>query len=269
MFKIGEFARLNWITVKTLRHYEKLQLLLPAKVDDFTGYRYYSASQIQTLNRILALRDLGFSLTEISELMKNKLSSEEMVGILKSRKGQIQAAINQELSRVDRVNNLIKLFEQEGNVMYDVSIKSIDSMKVASLRDKINHYGDQGHLWEEISDHVNKHKANILPGCFVSYYSHEQSEGIDAEVFEIIDQDIPSTDRIKVRDLPPVEMMACVVHRGSYETLKLAYSAIMKWIEDSNYKIIGPEREVYLEGPWSTENPDEYITEIQFPIESK
>lgn len=134
MFKIGEFARLNRVTVKTLRHYERLKLLTPYKVDNFSGYRYYSAQQIHTLNRILALKDLGFSLTEISELTKNNLSSEEMLGILKSRKSQIQTAINQELARIDKVNSLIKLFEQEGNVMYDVSIKSISSMKVASVR---------------------------------------------------------------------------------------------------------------------------------------
>lgn len=62
-------------------------------------------------------------------------------------------------------------------------------------------------------------------------------------------------------------MAACVVHKGPYETLNLAYSAIMKWIEDNNYSIIAPEREVYLQGVDSTANPDDYITEIQFPIQ--
>ena len=53
------------VTVKTLRHYESLGLLIPAEVDDSSGYRYYTISQMQRLNSILALKNLGFSLEEI------------------------------------------------------------------------------------------------------------------------------------------------------------------------------------------------------------
>jgi DNA-binding transcriptional MerR regulator len=63
MFKIGEFSKFSQVTVKTLRYYDQIGLLKPAEVDRFTGYRYYSVDQLPRLNRILALKDLGLSLT--------------------------------------------------------------------------------------------------------------------------------------------------------------------------------------------------------------
>ena len=54
MFKIGEFSKFSQVTVKTLRYYDQIGLLKPAEIDRFTGYRYYSASQLPRLHRILA-----------------------------------------------------------------------------------------------------------------------------------------------------------------------------------------------------------------------
>lgn len=268
MFRIGEFARLNRVSAKLLRHYDEIGLLKPEQIDEYTGYRNYSAAQIPILNRIIAFKDLGFSLAEISGLLQNNLSTEEMIGILKSRKVQIEKAIDDEKGRLDRVEKLITLFNQEVESMnYDVVIKRIDSFRVASLRGSMKDYGDQGHMWEELVTQVEKHNAKILPGCFVSFYGELDEDGIEAEVFEPIDRDIPSTDRIKIHFIPAVEKMACLVQQGPYENLKLAYAAITRWIEDNGYKIIGSEREIYLKGEWNSGGPDEYVTEIQFPVE--
>jgi effector-binding domain-containing protein len=268
MFRIGEFARLNRVSAKLLRHYDEIGLLKPEQIDEYTGYRNYSAAQIPILNRIIAFKDLGFSLTEISNLLRDNLSSEEMIGILKSRKVQIEKVIGDERSRLDRVEKLITLFNQEVESMnYDVVIKKVDSFRVASLRGSMKDYGDQGNMWEELVTHIEKHNAKILPGCFVSFYGELDEKGIEAEVFEPIDRDIPSSDRVKVHYMPTVEKMACLVQQGPYENLKLAYAAITGWIEDNGYRIIGSEREIYLKGEWNSDSPDEYVTEIQFPVE--
>ncbi|MDD4295455.1 MAG: GyrI-like domain-containing protein, partial [Ruminiclostridium sp.] len=96
-----------------------------------------------------------------------------------------------------------------------------------------------------------------------------KEEGIDAEVIEPIIGDIPETDRIKVKVLEGVKEMACVVHKGSFQTLHKAYNAISQWIEENGYEIIGSQRELYLKGEWITNDPDEYVTEIQFPVRKK
>jgi len=64
MLKIGEFSKLAQVSVKTLRYYDELGLLRPDWVDRYTGYRFYALQQLPRLNRILALRELGFSLAQ-------------------------------------------------------------------------------------------------------------------------------------------------------------------------------------------------------------
>ena len=60
--KIGAFSKLCRVTVKTLRHYEELGLLIPAEIDEWTGYRYYEVSQFQRMGLIVHLKRLGLSL---------------------------------------------------------------------------------------------------------------------------------------------------------------------------------------------------------------
>ncbi len=72
--------------------------------------------------------------------------------------------------------------------------------------------------------------------------------------------------RIKVRYLEGVEQMACIVHKGPYQTLGLAYTALSKWIQENGYTISGPQRELYLKGEWDSESTGDYITEIQIPV---
>jgi DNA-binding transcriptional MerR regulator len=74
MLKIGDFSQLSQISVKALRLYEQLGLLKPGKIDDSTGYRYDSTSQLPQLNRILALKDLGFSLEQIARLLDEAIA---------------------------------------------------------------------------------------------------------------------------------------------------------------------------------------------------
>ena len=85
MFRIGEFSRITRVTIDTLRHYDALGLLKPAEVDPFTGYRYYSARQLVSLHRILALKEVGFSLEEVARILQEKLTNEELRGMLKAQ----------------------------------------------------------------------------------------------------------------------------------------------------------------------------------------
>ena len=68
MLQIGEFSKICQVSVKTLRHYDKLGLLVPAKTDPLTGYRYYRTEQIDAMNFIQRLKRYGFSLEEIMQI---------------------------------------------------------------------------------------------------------------------------------------------------------------------------------------------------------
>ena len=102
MFKIGEFSRLSRVPVKTLRYYDEVGLLKPADVDPLTGYRYYAATQLPRLHRLLALKDLGFTLQEIAALLADDLSAEEMRGMLKAKRLEIEGRAQEERERLAR-----------------------------------------------------------------------------------------------------------------------------------------------------------------------
>ncbi len=268
MFKIGDFARLNRVTVKTLRYYDSLGLLQPEKIDNLTGYRYYSARQMPRLNKILALKDVCFSLEEIVLILNKDMGIEQIQTLLEIKHLEIAEKIRLDQERLSRVENLLKTCKQEAYLMsYDIVLKEIEPIRVAALRDTIPSFSEQGHLWEELGKHIEKHGARVVPPCMVIYHNTgDKEESVDAEIIEPIIGELPETDRIKVKVQEGVKEMATVVHKGAFQNLYMAYNAISKWIEDNGYSIVGPQREIYIKGEWATNNPNEYITEIQFPV---
>jgi DNA-binding transcriptional MerR regulator len=112
MFKIGEFSRISQVSAKTLRYYDEIGLLTPARVDRFTGYRYYSADQLPRLNRILALKDLGLSLEQIAALLDDDLPPAEIRGMLRLKRVEIQQHLEEEQARLARVEARLKQIEQ-------------------------------------------------------------------------------------------------------------------------------------------------------------
>jgi DNA-binding transcriptional MerR regulator len=141
MFKIGDFARLNRVTVKTLRHYESLGLLKPEKIDIFSGYRYYSASQMPRLNRILSLKDIGFSLDEIALIIAKNMDSEQIQTLLELKHSVIQERVRNEQARLSRIETFIKMCKQEAYIMkYDIVLKNVEPIRAATLRDIIPSY---------------------------------------------------------------------------------------------------------------------------------
>jgi effector-binding domain-containing protein len=270
VFKIGEFSKLSKVSVRALRHYDRLGLLAPADVDRWTGYRYYSASQLPRLNRIVALKEMGFSLDEVAALLDDDLTVEEMRGMLKAKRAELDGRLRDERERLARVEARLRLIEQEGKHMaeHDVVIKKVETVRAATLRDVIPSYPEQGHLWEELMSHLKSHDAKYSGPCFTMYHDECYRESdVDAEVGQPVAGDVPETDRIKMRDVPGAERMACLIHKGPYDGLNAAYQVLTKWIDENGYRIVGPDREVYLEGSWATDDPNEYVTEVQFPVE--
>ncbi|MEJ2749906.1 MAG: helix-turn-helix domain-containing protein, partial [Anaerolineae bacterium] len=103
MLKIGEFAKEADVTVKTLRHYARLGLLKPAWIDRFTGYRYYAREQMPRLNRIMALKDLGFTLEQIGRILTENLTVDELRGMLRLKCAELEQRIEEEQARLARV----------------------------------------------------------------------------------------------------------------------------------------------------------------------
>ena len=270
MIRIGDFSKLSRVPVKTLRYYDEVGLLRPVHVDDFTGYRYYAHEQVMRLNRILALKDLGFSLEQIAGLLDEGLSSEKMRGMLILRQSEIKQRVQEEAERLQRVETRLRQIEQEKEMSkYDVVIKSAEATKVASVRSVIPQPSDQGKLWEELGGYLALQKVRPTGPCFSLYYDEEFKEhDWDIEVCEPLEGEVAATKRVKVYSLPAVSNTACVVHHGPFTAIGQAYEALMKWIGENGYHIVGPAREVYLrEAKNGDQNDPSTVTEIQLPVE--
>lgn len=280
MLKIGDFSRLCQVSVKALRYYDELGLLKPARVDRFTGYRYYSADQLPRLNRILALKDLGLSLEQIGQLLNEDLPPAQIRGMLRIKQAELQQQVQEEQAQLGRVEARLRLIEQEGTMpAIEVVLKKVEPQMVVAIRDVVLTYGHQGPLWRELSAYLAGHRARASGPSLTIYYDPEYRErDVDLEVMTPVGAALPATDRISVRELPGVEAMACAIHQGSYETLADSYGALLGWIEANGYRIVGPNREVYLRcadneyddpaiyADYVTDDPAEYLTELQFPV---
>ena len=134
MFSIGEFARHGRVSVRMLRHYDAIGLLRPASVDAASGYRFYQAGQLAELNRIIALKDLGFTLQQVQAILAEQVSAAELRGMLKLRRAEIFDRIEAETARLARVEARLLTIEDEARVPVDgVVIKRLAPVRVAEL----------------------------------------------------------------------------------------------------------------------------------------
>ena len=270
MFKIGEFSKLSRVSVKALRHYDELGLLPPAHIDRFTSYRYYSAEQLAQLNRILALRDLGLSLQQVRQVLAGGLPAEQLRGMLRLKHAELEQHLAEEEERLQRVATRLRQIEQEGTMpSYEVVLKEVPALRVAALRGVVETYSAQGSLWNQLEAHLQERGIKPVGPCFTIDHNEEyRPRDVDLEVCEPVDAPLDDTGPVRIFDLPAVPQMASTIHHGSYEGLSAAYQAFMAWIQTNGYRIIGPNREIYLRSLADAGvTPDDLVTEMQFPVE--
>jgi DNA-binding transcriptional MerR regulator len=271
VIKIGDFSKLSLVSVRMLRYYEEMGLFQPARVDPFTGYRYYSFDQLPRLNRILALKDLGLTLEQIACLLEGGLPAEQLKGMLVIKQMELQRQLEAEQGRLERVAARLRQIEQEENMStYEVILKKGEALKVASLRKTIPQPQGVSQMFEELFTGLERAGARPAGApCAVWHDTEHKEVDWDVEVAVAVAAEFAATDGVRCTQMAAVEKLACTVHPGSYENLPQAYTALMNWIEANGYQLAGPMREFYLRGPGpQPTDPNEYVTEIQVPVES-
>lgn len=269
MLKIGEFSRISQVPVKTLRYYEELGLINPTHVDAFTGYRHYSVEQLPRLNRILALKDLGFSLEEIGRVVNEGVSLENLRGMLRLRQAEQSAQVLEAQDRLARVEARLALIEREGHMShYDIVLKQVEPIRVAGVRGVIPSPSEQGPLWNALYRDLNAQSAHFAGPCLTVYYEeNEDRPEFDVEVCQPFTGSDPADPKIVVHDLPG-GLMASTVHHGSYATLSQGFDALLPWIKENGYRVAGPGRDVYHQSTTGgNQNDPNCVTEILFPVE--
>jgi len=239
MFKIGDFSKLTMVSIRMLRYYDEMGLFKPAEIDTFTGYRYYSAKQITTLNLVVSLRDMGFNVSDIA-IAINEQSDEKLKAILEHKKDEVKNNIKTEEEKLKKINATIKNLKKEKvNMNYNVTLKSVPSYKIISC----NNF------------------------CYATYHIEGYIEGpVDVEVVVGVEQLLVDADGFTYKETEPIEQAASILVPGEYSNVAPAFNFLGKWIEENGYTICGLSRQLPIKTPCNENNPNDYLCEIQVPV---
>lgn len=266
MLKIGDFSKQSLTTIKTLRYYEQEQLLLPAHIDPFTGYRYYETSQLLELSKIISLRQLGLSIEDIKDIM----AGASLTSCLEKRKLVLEQELVVSNMQLTRINNILENKESE-SMKREVILKELPEYTVFYKEGVLPSYAHISNFVLTAGEETaasNPDLKCIQPDyCFMEYLDGEFRESnIKARYSQAVEKMGVETDNIKFKTLPSVTV-ASIYHKGAYETIGDTYAYILNWIEEHGYKMIDHMRESYIDGIWNKDNVEDYLTEIQVPIE--
>lgn len=277
MLKIGDFSQLGQVSVRTLHHYDERGLLKPAETDYWTGYRFYAVEQLPRLNRILALKDLGFSLDQISGLIHDdEVPAERLRGMLSQKQAELERQLADGRSRLARVEARLKRIEREDQPSpYEVVMKRSAPKTVVAARAVVPTLADVARyrcdLYERVYDYLERHGAR-LSGPELALYHNETYVERDMDMEAALPVEphrLPDGEGVVVRQLPAVPRMATATFEGrDLWDLPGAVAALFQWAGEHGYASAGPLREVHHFGrELDHEDHASLVMEVQLPVE--
>jgi DNA-binding transcriptional MerR regulator len=273
MLRIGDFSQLGQVSVRTLRLYDELGLLKPAHIDQFTDYRYYSMEQLPRLNRILALKDLGFSLDQIARLVNEPLSAEQLQGMLLLKQSELEQEVEEAQNRLARVEARLRQIAREGQQpQYEIVVKKVTPFTIASLRQIVPTMDQMTTLrcamYDSLYRRLSELRIKPLDAEFALYHATDYTEqDIDMEAAVQVEADTEVNGPFSIHTLPAVETMASVVHTGRFMDVVDAVVALYAWAGANGQTAAGPYREIHLfgrENDWHDYN--NVVVEVQLPV---
>ncbi|NLL72968.1 MAG: MerR family transcriptional regulator [Clostridiales bacterium] len=223
MLRIGDFSKLSRISIRMLRHYDEIGLLAPESIDELTGYRYYSEAQLPLANRIHALKDMGFSLSVVGEILKTYNDSQALKDYLLLKQAELK-----------------ELAEKT-------------SRQLLILETTINRIGKD--------DNVMEYSNSIAVFHDKEYKEHDP----DVEIQLPVQGSYQNTENVEFK-IVPAQLVASVTFKGSYSNLTAVNQAIANWVRDNRYDFNGAMFNIYCVSPAQTQDMDELVTEVCFPV---
>lgn len=252
-----------------LRHYDEIGLLTPKSTDPATGYRHYCESQLPEAGRIASLRDMGFGLTAIGEILRAYHDPKALAGFLTVRQAEVRAQKEEAERRLLLLETAIERLRKDETAMnYNVTLKTIPHRTVASVRGMIPSYDQEGSLWSTLYSEtapLGMQEADHSLGLAIFHDKGYQESNVDVEIQIAIKGTYPDTEHVKFKTVPDTEA-ACATYRGSYSQLTEVNHAVANWVRDNGYEFDGPAFCIYHVSPAQTKNPEELVTEVCYPV---
>lgn len=250
-YRIGEFARLGGVSIKTLRFYDGLNLLRPAQVDARTRYRFYDGKQLRDLAAIRSLQDLGATLEDIRRVLlreddrqRHQLLSRLRSDAIRSLHAARQSLrwLDLELERADAVAEPTT-----------VHLTSRSAIRIASIRASLDSYDAISGVEQDLTRAVRPAAMGSLRG--VLWHRCEASGAIEGEPFIELRGKPPRVRGYALGELPRGRMASAYCEPDDAAAVR-TYETIDRWIHRRSLRLSGPKREIYLG----------QLLEIQFPV---
>lgn len=272
MFSIGEFARLGGVSIRTLRHYDEIGLLRPATVDLDTGYRGYSAAQLGQINRIMALKELGLSLTQVRVLLDG-VTLGELRGMLFLRRAQLEYELDQHKNQLLRIEaRLRSIAREDGMPADDIVAKTVPATGVVVIAGRAPGFGAANIVpvvnqivaqFDQlgINDRVKEAGPRII------FYEREHGEDVTVLLALPVTEppaELPVPARYRV--LPEIEAAVAVRSGPAASIFPMVYQDLVRWIEERGYRPAFTGREVWVHDKDDITDPGPQVFEIQLPF---
>ena len=261
MYKIGDFSKITNLTVKALRYYDEQGLLAPSYRAE-NGYRYYDENDYETAQLIVLLRDLDFGIAEIKDVLTSYEDTSDLSYYLEAKRRMIEKRISEDRRMIKKLKEYIKPQRTVVKTDYDIDIKEIAPIRVASKR-FMGGYHETGAYQEEIYREIEGHAQGPPLNC---YHTSGYAEIADIEVCVPTGRHVDQNGVI-TKELPGITAI-CAVHKGSYDCFHYVYKAAIDYANTHKLQCALPTREIYHKGPGMLfmGNPNKYVTEILIPI---
>ena len=211
MFTIGEFATIGRVSVRMLRHYDALGLLTPARVDPDSGYRSYDAGQLRRLNRLVALKDLGFTLDQVGQILADDVGADELRGMMRMRRAELAEQIASDRSRLSRVEARLRIIEGEGSMSTtDVTRTSAPAVRLAHLSGQAAsaEHEDVGPVVSALFERAGELAADAPHGEAVAWYATREDGSLDCRAGFVLEAGQGAPDGLEVTELPALDQVA-------------------------------------------------------------
>lgn len=271
MLKIGEFSKLSRTSIRLLRIYDEAGLLAPEAIDPFTGYRYYHESQLPAANRIRSLKDMGFTHAAIAELLRRWEDGAALEQAFLLQRAEIRTEAAEAERKLRLLETALARLRKDEMMKYDVTIKTLPERQVASVRQILPSYDREGDLWHIYYQETAR--MNIQDGdpalCIAVYHDGEFKEAdVDVEIQKSVRGTYADTDHVKFKTVPAVEV-ASTTFRGSYDQIGAANEALVAWAAANGWEFCGLCFNIDHVSPHDTRNPEEFVTEVCYPVKRK
>lgn len=266
-FSIGEFSKVTGLSAKTLRFYHDKGLLIPSFIDNESGYRYYDNYCFERAMIINELRGLEFSLADISMILEDADSDEDILAHLENQKEKIRKQMELDRQVINRIDQIIikergirNMSEDQSNTIQEIET---ESLLVAGIR-ITGKYSDCGPVFGTLGKKMGRY---IRGKAMCLYYDCEYKENdADFEPCFPVSKKVEK-EGIQVHEIPPAKCLS-LIHIGPYEELGRSYAKLMEYAKANGMEMLLPSREIFIKGPGMVfrGNPKKYITEIQIPV---